>query len=115
MSEMVHYTGKIAPVDKLPNETLEEQCKRILAEHNYFELNGYCDSWREMLYEELYERYVIACGEVYKVIEKNHRDIDEDIFEAYDNGDGNINYEVMYYDGGCSFDEAIEEALENMK
>ena len=54
MSEMVHYTGKIAPVGKLPNETLEEQCKRILAEHNYFELNGYCDSWREMLYEKLY-------------------------------------------------------------
>ena len=86
MSEMVHYTGKITPVGKLPNETLEEQCKRILAEHNYFELNGYCDSWREMLYEKLYERYVIACGEVYKVIEKNYKDIDDDIFNAHDNG-----------------------------
>ena len=50
MSEMVHYTGKISPVGKLPNETLEEQCERILKEHNYFELNSYCDSWREMLY-----------------------------------------------------------------
>ena len=50
-----------------------------------------------------------------KIIEKNHRDIDEDIFEAYDNGDGTINYEVMYYDGGCSFNEAIEYALEDMK
>ena len=115
MSEMVHYTGKITPVGKLPNETLEEQCKRILAEHNYFELNGYCDSWREMLYEELYERYVIACGEVYKVIEKNHKGIDDDVFNAHDNGDGTIDYEVMYYDGGCSLNEAIEYALEDMK
>ena len=41
MSETVHYTGKIAPVGKLPNETFEEQSKRILEEHNYLELNGY--------------------------------------------------------------------------
>ena len=115
MSEIVHYTGKITPVGKLLNETLEEQCKRILAEHNYFELNGYCDSWREMLYEELYERYVIACGEVYKVIEKNNKNMDYDIFNAHDNEDGTIDYEVMYYDGGCSFNEAIEYALEDMK
>ena len=53
MSEMVHYTGKIAPVGKLPNETLEEQCKRILAKYNYLDLKSYCDSWREMLYEKI--------------------------------------------------------------
>ena len=115
MSEMVHYTGKIAPVGKLPNETLEEQCKRILAKYNYLDLKSYCDSWREMLCEELYERYVIACGEVYKVVEKNYKDMDEDIFNAHENGDGTIDYEVMYYNGGCSFNEAIEYALEDMK
>ena len=115
MSEMVYYTGKIAPVDKLPNETLEEQCKRILAKYNYLDLKSYCDSWREMLCGELYERYVIAGGEVYKVVEKNHRCIYEYIFEAHGNGDLTINYEVMYYNGACVFNEAIEEALENMK
>ena len=115
MSETVHYTGKIQLVHKLPNETLEEQCKRILEEHNYFELNSYCDSWIEMLCEELYERYVIAGGEVYKVVEKNYKDMDEDIFNAHENGDGTIDYEVMYYNGGCSFNEAIEYALEDMK
>ena len=114
MSETVHYTGKLQLVHKIPNETLEEQCKRILTEHNYFELNGYCDSWREMLCEELYERYVISCGEVYKVIEKNHKGMDNDVFNAHDNKDGTIDYEVMYYNGGCSFNEAIEIALENM-
>ena len=86
-----------------------------IKEHKYLALSKYCDSWSEMLCDKLYQQYVIVGEEVYKVIEKNHRGIDEDIFEAYDNGDGTINYEVMYYDGGCSFDEAIEEALENMK
>lgn len=115
MSEMVYYTGKIAPVDKLPNETLEEQCERILKEHKYLALSKYCDSWSEMLCDKLYQQYVIADGEVYKVIEKNYRDIDEDIFEAHGNGDGTINYEVMYYDGACGFNEAIEYALKDMK
>ena len=41
--------------------------------------------------------------------------MDEDIFNAHDNGDGTIGYEVMYYNGGCSFNEAIEYALEDMK
>ena len=39
----------------------------------------------------------------------------EDIQNAHDNGDGTIDYEVMYYNGGCSFNEAIEYALEDMK
>ena len=115
MSEMVHYTGKIARVENVLNETLEELCERILREHKYLSLSKYCSSWREMLCDKLYDQYVIVGGEVYKVIEKNHRDIDEGIFDAHDNGDGTINYEVMYYNGGCSFNEAIEYALEDMK
>lgn len=115
MSEIVHYTGKLQLVDKLPNETLEEQCKRILVEHNYLDLDNYCDSWREMLCDKFYERYVVASGDVYKVVEKNYKDMNEDIFNAHDNTDGTIDYEVMYYNGGCSFNEAIEYALEDMK
>lgn len=115
MSEMVHYSGKLEAVDTISSETLEEQCKRILAKHNYFELDSYCDSWSEMLCEELYERYVIVNDTIYEVVEKKHRSIDENIFEARANLDGSIEYEVMYYNGGCSFNEAIEEALENLK
>lgn len=115
MSEMVRYTGKLRLKEKLPNETLEEQCKRILCEHNYFELQGYCDSWEEMLYDELYERYVIYNNEVYEVIEKNYRDFYDSIFESYKNDDGTIDYQVVYYNGGCSFTEAIEEALNNIE
>lgn len=115
MSETVHYTGKIEKVNNILNETLEELCERVLKENGYTELGKYYDSWEKMLFEELYEKYVIANGEIYKVIEKTYRSIDEDIFEAHDNRDGTINYEVMYYNGGCSFNEAIKEAISNMK
>lgn len=117
MSETVLYIGKLKPVEKLLNvdETFEERCKRILKEHNYLELNDYCDSWEEMLCDELYDEYVIVDEDIYKIVEKNYRSIDDDVFEAHINNDGTISYEVMYYNGGCSFNEAIEEALQNIK
>lgn len=115
MSETVRYTGKLKLIENLSNETLEDQCRRILEEHNYFELNGYCDSWEEMLDDELYGQYVIYNDKVYEVVEKNYKDIGEDIFESYQNEDKTISYEVMYYNGGCGFNEAIGYALENMK
>lgn len=115
MSEMMHYTGKLQLVENNLNETLEEQCKRILEEHNYHELERYSNSWSEMLYDKLYEQYIIANEKLYKVIENNYIDIDENIFIAHENTDKTIDYEVVYYNSGCSFSDAVKEALENMK
>lgn len=115
MSETVRYTGKLKLVEKLNNETLEEQCKKILEECAYSKLNDYCDSWEEMLCDELYDEYVICNDKLYEILEKNSQDTDCDIFESYDNGDGTISYEVMYYNGGCGFAEAIEYALDNLE
>ena len=114
MSETVRYTGKMSLIPKLENETLEEQCKKILKEYDYSKLYSYYDSWEEMLCDKLYGQYVIFDNDIYKIIEKIHKNIDQDIFEAYHNNDGTISYEVMYYNGGCSFDEAISYALEKI-
>lgn len=115
MSRTVHYTGRLELVEKLKDETLEEQCKRILSLYNYTDLHGYCDTWEEMLCDELYEKYVIHNEDVYKVVEKRSRNTDYDVFEAIENSDGSISYVVMYYNGGCSFDEAIGYALNKLK
>ena len=50
-----------------------------------------------------------------KIQDSYYNDIDSDIFNAHDNNDGTIDYEVLYYNGGCSFDEAVEYAIDNMK
>lgn len=115
MSEIVHYTGKIQYVEKLQNETLEEQCKRILSEHNHNDLYNYYDSWVEMLCDELYGEYIVAYGKIYKILDKNPKDTDGDIFNAHYNRDGTIDYDVMYYNCGCSLNEAIERALDSLK
>lgn len=114
MSEVVHYTGKIKLVEKLQNESLEEQCKRILSQHNFYKKDSYCDSWETMLYEELYDKYVVVNDNLYEVVEKNDKEYDTDIFNIFENEDGSYNYEVMFYNAGCSFSEAIGIALNNI-
>lgn len=111
MSEMVHYNGKLKLVDRLPNETLEDQCKRLLETD---EVTKYYDSYREMFEDVLYDRYVINDNNIYEILSKKRHEYDEDIFIMKDNKDGTYDYEVMYYNGGCGFTEAIEEAFENL-
>lgn len=114
MSETVHYKGKIQLVPKLENETLEDVCKRIMNEYDCFELDSYCNTWREFMADELYERYVVINDDVYEVTDKKYFSDEYDIFKAHKVSDTEYEYEVMYYNGGCSFEEAIEEAFNQM-
>jgi len=112
MSEMVHYKGRLKLVDKLPNETLEEQCKRLSGAD---EVTKYYDSYREILEDTMYKTYVINGNNIYEIVSKKEIEPDSDLFIMSDNKDGTYDYEVLYYNGGCSFTEAIEEAFENME
>lgn len=115
MSETVRYTGKIKLLERINNETLEEQCERIAEENNYREFIGYYDNWQEVIMYKLYNKYVIHNDKVYEVLEQNYKDTEYDIFNARKNDDGTIDYDVMYYNGGCYFDEAIGHALDSME
>lgn len=106
MSETVHYKGTLRLLERLENETLEEQIQRILCKN---ELPSYAESWEECLYSDYYKEYAINNNILYKV------EIDDyDIFNIHKNTDGTYDFDVMYYNGGCSFDEAIEEAFKIM-
>lgn len=110
MSETVHYRGTMRAVEKLDNESIESQCKRIL---NNNKLPVYCDSYQEMLLDELYEKFIIYNDVLYSVL-KTEIDPEEYMSIASVNENGDINFEVKYYNGGCGFNEAIEEALEKV-
>ena len=111
MSETVHYRGTLTEVDMLDNETLEEQCKRLLGDT---ELLSYYKSYQEMLLDQFYEIYIIYDDTLY-LVEKRNYEPDGDIFWSKGNEDRSISFEVKYYNGGCGFNEAIEEALENIE
>lgn len=111
MSETVHYKGTLRPLPKLIGETLEEQCKRLMMDK---EIPSYYEDYKEFLTSEHYEKMIILEDTVYQV-EKTDIDPFDDIFNAHLEENGDIKFELKYYNGGCGFDEAIEEALEKIK
>ncbi|MBT2759920.1 hypothetical protein [Paenibacillus sp. ISL-20] len=111
MSETVHYRGILKMIERYNNETLEDQCKRLLDDK---ELPSYCDSYEEFFLDENFDKAVIIDGMIY-LAEKEAVDSDSDIFKVKKINDNEIEFEVRYYNGGCSFNEAIDEAFNNMK
>lgn len=109
MSETVHYKGVLKKIERYENETLEDQCKRLL---NGVELPSYYDSYEEFFSDERSDKAVIQDGIIYKV---EKEEINLDIFIARKLNESEIEFELRYYDGGCSFNEAINEAFKNMK
>lgn len=114
MSEQVYASGKLKLIEKKPYETLEEQCRRILEEYDKDTELDFYDSYVEMFNDEFYYEYVILDDNIYKVVELCDVDL-EDIYYLHDNKDGEMNFILNYYNGGCSFNEAIELAYERMK
>ena len=114
MSQQETRIGKIKLVEKLKNETLEEQCKRLL---NNIPLNKWCDTYEEMMRD--CDDYSICDDNIYEVIKNECYDY-SDILIANKNTDGTISFTLSYYNGICGFNEALEirntiiEALANM-
>lgn len=110
MSEQVHFVGVLRPVERKYHESLEEQCQKICMDNGYKQLDGYLDSWTEVIFEELYDKYVVVNDNLYEVLSKRMLE-NHDVYSAHRNLDGTISYEVSYYNGGCCFEEALEEAF----
>lgn len=117
MSETVYYKGKLKEVSKLPNETLEQQCKRVLNNKNIKNLHKYYGDWTVYMNYEFSDEYYINYknSTLYSIINKEGVNTDEDFFHAKSNNNNEIEFEVQYYNGGCGFDEALDEAIENIK
>lgn len=101
MSDTVHYTGKIKKLDF--GDLTEDEIKIILKQRDFTIPAGY----------ELgeVEGLLIINGQYYEEIEKEKL-CEGDVFHAEKHGD-EIHFRVQYYNGGCCFEEALEEALNN--
>ncbi len=105
MSETVHYRGELTPLNV---SDIEIWAEKILKDNNV-KPEDYYDSFEEQLVEEL-EDYIVLSGQAYK-IKKEQIDVNDDIIEAAKLPGGNISFELRYYNGGCGFGEALEEAV----
>lgn len=107
MSETEHLIGKLIPV------RVDEDVELVAAD-TLVELNEPRSKWYKTALDQLesdgYKKYVVMDGRIYKV-EAKSEDPESDIFRATRNADGSFDFEVRYYNGGCSFTEAVERAI----
>lgn len=111
MSETVRYTGTLTKVTLLPGETLEEQCQRLMYTK---QPNSTCMSYVDQLLDCMYNIYTVQEGVLY-LIEKHQIPVETETFKAQETRDGDINFEVAYYNGGCCLTDALTEAIRNMR
>lgn len=111
MSETVSLVGKLILVEIQGD--IENTCRLILKENGQ-EKSEYDDSYREALEDWGYKQYYITDTAIFRV-EMESDDPYDDIFHAVKNDDGSYDFTLKYYSGGCSFSEAINEAIDNIK
>ena len=105
MSQMELHVGRAVKV-KCGSADLEELSK-IICEERFISLDFY-DTWEEAILCELGEEYAVINGVLYKVEDAS---IEEGTCTATENADGSISYTLHYYNGGCGFNEALEDAV----
>jgi hypothetical protein len=107
MSETVVFVGKLKPV-KMRGD-IEKTAEAIFKE-SFGEKDDIFRTYLEALQEETRD-YCTVGNRLYCVQIEND-DPYESVFRASSNGDGTIDFVVKYHNGGCSFEEAIENAVE---
>ena len=111
MSKTEAHTGKLVPIEVF-GLTEEIRAESICTQFG-FEKSEYHDSWIECLEDEGYRKVLRHNGIMYKVNNVEH---DPDSFSTCNiNSDGTIDYMMIYYNGGASFDEALEHAIDSNK
>lgn len=117
MSEDVIYKGQLIEVEK-EEENINQKVWNILDDEQRVKIlknPDYYDNVLEILHVfDLYKKYVICNDKLYKIKECTKED-SNDIFYAKKDSEENIDFIVKFYNGGCSFNEAVEEALKDME
>lgn len=107
--------GRFKIVIKRSDPELELKCKAICEANDITTMAEY-DSYEQCLINELYETYFSCDIGIGKVLEmESSYDYDE-IFHVSKSNQDTDTYEfiLQYYNGGCSFNEAIQTALDRM-
>ena len=103
MSDYEHHKGTLTPIrsDLTPAK---------FAELIYDNIPKYYDSKLELLLED--SKYYVTKDSVYTINDTRHQD--DSWYDAKKMGDV-IAYDVQFYNGGCGFHEALDDAIRDMK
>lgn len=113
MNNLKHITGKLKLIEKLENETLNEQCKRLVEEKyskHDLDKKNYVD-YIDVFIDGFYDSHIIVDNNIYQVLETDEEYKTAEKFNMIDNSDGTYDFDVLY-DGRYDFEDAIEKALD---
>lgn len=106
MSDTEVHKGKLIPM-VLSGVTMEQRAKSACKKFGW-KKKGY-NSWEESLRDNGYKKIFIRDRVIYEVQDE---ELDPYGFSCVDiNKDGSLDYVVMFYNGGGSFDEVLELAV----
>jgi len=111
MSNTEHIKGKLVPINPLLD--IETVAKAIITEEFGEVLEDHYTSYTEQL-EDIGYRYFHISNDIIYRIDSEEIGVDEDIFLAHKETNGIISFEVKFYNGGCSIDEALDIAIGNI-
>lgn len=111
MSETESYMGRLYPLG-IPKGTIQEQV-------DFIERQGYKISYEDGFIESK-DIFCYAIDDFHKrqwfrVLDNKKVDPYESVFEANRGLGGLIHYSLRYSNGGCCFEEALEEAIDNLE
>ena len=114
MSETEYFTGKLTPV-KIVGD-IEQTARMLLKDEGVADIAYFVhyDTYLELLEFVRYTFFLVSEDkkQIYKV---EYKEKSNDIYEAVKNDDETIDFTVRYYSGGCTFDEAVQLAIKNIK
>ena len=108
MSYTESHVGKIKKVD-LEGLTIEEWAKEVATAYG-MEFKDYYDSYKELVLDELYCRYIVVEEDVYEIIEDHEFD-EREISVLTPEGDGIFSFTMQFYNGGTCLTEMLEDAI----
>jgi len=107
MSQTESHFGKIIKIDG----DAENLCQEVINDRNdQIDQHEYNQSAIDYV-EENYEDYAVFNNTLYRV--EDTELVESDIYKSWLNHDGSIGYAVSFYNGGCGFLEALEDAVKD--
>lgn len=111
MSDYEFHKGKIKPTGQTVAEFLKDKPLPWGDFYVDFDDESTLIVW---MYESFHDTHTVLKGYVWEIVEQNKDKTLYDLAEMSENPDGTCDYMLYFYNGGCSRDEAMEEAFVGM-
>jgi hypothetical protein len=108
MSDYESYKGNLKKINLTKLDIFNEWIKNNKLP-SYYNMPNDIDEWFD---DELGFKYTSFNNDVFEIVNLHELNNEKDIFDMT-NTDSGFSFHLKYYNGGCSFSEALQTAFDN--